>query len=100
MDNRPDPVPRLFELARASTLESRAVALPPGFASKVFRQFLKPVASDADIRVWETLSARFLAGALALTAVSMCCLLFKGERPVAPEDAAAVEMVQVAILER
>jgi hypothetical protein len=100
MKTRPDALQRLFELARGSAAEGRAAAAPPGFAPRVLRQFSKPVASDADIGVWERLAVRFFAGALVLAAVSVCVPLFSGERPVAPEEDAALEMVQVAFLER
>lgn len=100
MKTRPDPVQRLFELARAQAAAVPAAVPPPGFAPRVLRQFLKPVASDSDGGIWERLALRFLAGALALAAVSVCAPLFKGERPVSTEEDAAVEMVQVAFLER
>ena len=100
MKPRPDPVQRLFELARPSSTECQTAVPPPGFAPRVLRQFSKPVASDADVGLWEKLAVRFLGGALALAVLSVCSPLFKGERAVAPEEDAAVEMVQVAFLER
>ena len=100
MKPRPDPVQRLFELARASTAELPPAAPPPGFAPRVLRQVSKSVRVDSDPGIWERFALRFLAGGLALAALSVCAPLFKGERPVAPEEDAAVEMVQVAFLER
>lgn len=100
MKNRPDPLQRLFELARVSRVENRRAVPPTGFAPRVLRQVSKPVRADADLGIWEILALRFLAGALALAAVSVCAPLFNGERPVAPEEDAALEMVQVAFLER
>lgn len=100
MRPRPDPVQRLFELARLSSAEGQAEVPPPGFAPRVLRQFSKSVPADLDAGIWEKLVVRFLAGGLALAAVSVCVPLFKGEGPVAPEEGIAVEMVQVAFLER
>jgi len=100
MKPRPDPVQRLFDLARASIAGEKAAVPPPGFAPRVLRQFSRPVASDLELGIWERFAVRFLAGALALAAVSVCAPLFNGERPVAPEEDVAVEMVQVAFLER
>jgi hypothetical protein len=100
MKPRPDPLQRLFELSRDSTAEGRAVVPPPGFAPRVLRHFAKPVGLEQDIATWERFALWFLAGGLAVAVVSVWAFRFEGGMPVAPEEEAAVQMVQVAFLER